>query len=285
MILTNNSNMQSSVLKMLIVFVVIISLFILLFIIYCIYSFFVNKVKDHSDLYKKLINLNNEYSLIFYNKIDKIKNYYKNCDSKQKYDRLIHNFNKVFQDYMEDKLHYYSDLLKKIAENRINHQHYLSKYSKLYFISQKETVKGSGVPYKFYLSIEKKLYLKNKLKPVLDFSISIYITYTSPAGRNYYEDYHNYSLNDIQCWIPKIRDAINYRQTQEYQRKNERKKVTPSIRYDVIKRDNNICQICKADDVKLHVDHIIPISKGGKSILSNLQTLCETCNLGKSNKI
>ncbi len=36
--------------------------------------------------------------------------------------------------------------------------------------------------------------------------------------------------------------------------------------------------------VKLHVDHIKPVSRGGKSVMSNLQTLCEDCNCGKGNK-
>ncbi len=32
-----------------------------------------------------------------------------------------------------------------------------------------------------------------------------------------------------------------------------------------------------------HIDHIKPWSKGGETVLENLQTLCATCNLGKSN--
>lgn len=43
--------------------------------------------------------------------------------------------------------------------------------------------------------------------------------------------------------------------------------------------------IGKEDDVTLEVEHIIPVSKGGKTGMKNLQTLCETCNRGKSNKI
>ncbi len=36
--------------------------------------------------------------------------------------------------------------------------------------------------------------------------------------------------------------------------------------------------------VELHVDHIHPWSKGGKTVIENLQTLCSDCNLGKSDK-
>lgn len=40
----------------------------------------------------------------------------------------------------------------------------------------------------------------------------------------------------------------------------------------------------KQDGVKLHVDHIVPVSRGGKSVMGNLQTLCEDCNCGKGNR-
>lgn len=67
----------------------------------------------------------------------------------------------------------------------------------------------------------------------------------------------------------------------------ERRLLTPGLRYDILARDNFACKICGRtanDNVKLHVDHIHPISKGGKTIPENLQTLCQDCNLGKSNK-
>ena len=38
------------------------------------------------------------------------------------------------------------------------------------------------------------------------------------------------------------------------------------------------------DEVGLHVDHIISISKCGKTVPSNLQVLCSKCNGSKSNK-
>ena len=68
----------------------------------------------------------------------------------------------------------------------------------------------------------------------------------------------------------------------------QRRLMTDSLRYDILVRDGFRCKICgasAADGVKLHVDHILPVSKGGKTVESNLRTLCERCNLGKSNKI
>lgn len=44
------------------------------------------------------------------------------------------------------------------------------------------------------------------------------------------------------------------------------------------------CGRGREDGVKLHVDHIVPVSRGGKSVMSNLQTLCEDCNCGKGNR-
>jgi len=60
------------------------------------------------------------------------------------------------------------------------------------------------------------------------------------------------------------------------------------LRYHVLKRDNFKCSICgrspaKDPNIELHIDHIIPWSKGGETVIENLRTLCSDCNLGKSN--
>lgn len=61
------------------------------------------------------------------------------------------------------------------------------------------------------------------------------------------------------------------------------------LRYEVLKRDRFRCLLCGASPAThlgcvLHVDHITPWSRGGKTLVENLRALCETCNLGKSAK-
>jgi len=62
-----------------------------------------------------------------------------------------------------------------------------------------------------------------------------------------------------------------------------REPLSKRIRFEVFKRDGFTCQYCgkKAPEVVLHVDHITPVSKGGKNDLLNLVTSCSDCNLGK----
>ena len=71
------------------------------------------------------------------------------------------------------------------------------------------------------------------------------------------------------------------------QEQSERAKMTSAVRWQVLERDGFTCQACGATgpDVKLHVDHKIPIAKGGKTTLDNLHVLCAPCNLGKRDKM
>ena len=62
--------------------------------------------------------------------------------------------------------------------------------------------------------------------------------------------------------------------------------VPDSIRYKVLKADKQRCALCgiTAKDRMLDVDHILPLSRGGKSTEDNLQVLCSKCNRSKGNK-
>jgi hypothetical protein len=70
----------------------------------------------------------------------------------------------------------------------------------------------------------------------------------------------------------------------------QKRAVSLRKRIIVLARDNYKCVKCGASpgkdkNVLLHVDHIIPFSRGGSCNVQNLQTLCESCNLGKGNRL
>jgi diadenosine tetraphosphate (Ap4A) HIT family hydrolase len=62
--------------------------------------------------------------------------------------------------------------------------------------------------------------------------------------------------------------------------------VSGSTRYEVLKRAKYRCELCGAHETQaaLHIDHIIPRSKGGSDDLSNFQTLCMSCNTSKRDR-
>lgn len=58
------------------------------------------------------------------------------------------------------------------------------------------------------------------------------------------------------------------------------------LRFRVLQRDRFSCQGCGASPAvsagtELHIDHVVPWSRGGETRIENLRTLCSRCNLGK----
>ncbi len=57
-------------------------------------------------------------------------------------------------------------------------------------------------------------------------------------------------------------------------------KIGKRLRTAVFERDAYRCRHCGAH-TDLHLDHVVPESKGGPSTIDNLQTLCGPCNRRK----
>ena len=63
--------------------------------------------------------------------------------------------------------------------------------------------------------------------------------------------------------------------------------IEPINKNEILRKQNNKCVYCKTDLSKTekHLDHIVPISKGGAEIQENMQYLCRACNLDKRDEI
>ncbi|WP_413251391.1 HNH endonuclease [Tomitella gaofuii] len=55
-----------------------------------------------------------------------------------------------------------------------------------------------------------------------------------------------------------------------------------ALRATVLKRDGYRCRFCGGGG-RLEVDHVVPWSAGGADVISNLRTLCQSCNQTRSN--
>lgn len=81
------------------------------------------------------------------------------------------------------------------------------------------------------------------------------------------------------------RDAMRTQAAQEIIRSlHGRVSLSKKKRYEILARDNFRCRYCGASadsGAVLHVDHVVPFSRGGSDSDSNLVASCEDCNLGK----
>ena len=71
-------------------------------------------------------------------------------------------------------------------------------------------------------------------------------------------------------------------------RQEQKRNIPKKLHLKVWQRDNHKCRICGRSpainpETVLHIDHIMPFSKGGKTELENLRTLCAECDRGKGN--
>ena len=57
------------------------------------------------------------------------------------------------------------------------------------------------------------------------------------------------------------------------------------LKVQVLMRDGNKCRLCgvTVTGENIHFDHILAWSKGGETVLENMQVLCELHNLAKGN--
>jgi 5-methylcytosine-specific restriction endonuclease McrA len=72
----------------------------------------------------------------------------------------------------------------------------------------------------------------------------------------------------------------------EYRRRQAVKAGEKISREQVFKRDKGICGICgKKISGPWHVDHVIPIARGGRHVNENVQASHPLCNQKKGSKI
>lgn len=235
-------------------------------------------VREKSRSYQAILNINRKYS--FY-RIPPVHVITRTCANKTMYDAPVYNY--VLR-CIGENLPEYQKLVQYAKENETNDRQYDRDLSNVPDYLSESELHELGVPENLGRNIEKRICKDAMLYPVTRFLVRCEVRYTSPGGRNSYYKDECYNFEEIQQIIEAAKEEKYRKESAEYQRS----KMSPSLRYEVMRRDGFRCVLCgrsaKEDHVQLHVDHIRPVSKGGKTELPNLRTLCQDCNLGKSDR-
>lgn len=238
-------------------------------------------VKSQSICIQSVKKLNSNQKFVKFDAHQRFKRY---CNSKPQLDNFNIDNHMLLQ--IEDSPDYFSNMIKATKSNRQKYLQYEQQYSDILNNRFKrydyaKITANSIIDEDEFKTMELSECQNIKLNPNKDFTIELIVCYTSPRGRNSYSKTFKFNFNDIKHYLDEFNKIQQNRESALYQRQL----MTPKMRYNIMKRDGFKCVICgrsQNDGAKLHVDHIKPVSKGGKTVESNLRTLCDMCNLGKS---
>lgn len=99
------------------------------------------------------------------------------------------------------------------------------------------------------------------------------------------------SLEHNPRWLGGISLQRGYSAIHENRRRAEKAKSTTHFTRDeweeLKKHHRHTCLMCGISEplIKLTIDHIIPLSRGGHDGIENIQPLCKSCNSSKHNKV
>lgn len=73
--------------------------------------------------------------------------------------------------------------------------------------------------------------------------------------------------------------------TETKKQRNISRNIPQKVKFEVLNRDNQVCQVCRTNIAynEVNFDHIIPWPRGGSSEVSNVRILCESCNKSRGN--
>jgi len=217
-----------------------------------------------------------------------------------------HNFQISDDEYLAD-IKRVAELLQKNTVTNTEYRKY-GKYNasklSLRFGSWKNALESSGLsPTGYNISISdidlleeiERIWMKQGRQPttndikagVSQYGLTTYLRHFG-SWRKALEAFVRY-INTEEPTLPaKQPDVVSIQKSNTVSPKHKTNRdVNLRLRFLVMKRDNFKCCICGASpakdpSVELHIDHVIPWSKGGETVIENLQTLCSKCNLGKS---
>lgn len=264
---------------------IIITVSIVLLCLYFWQRKYDNFILQNSLCLKQLKEINSRYKFNQNISFDQYHTY----DNENFYDTIS------CEDYLIYQLQYIgkqvSAQIKNISENKKLYSNYLNE-AKTVSEFGRFSAPIKNLNLEKLIAKEKKCLRKNLLqKPTTQFVLTITLYCSTINGLIYDRKTAVFYDSDIFTLIKKLNNKngtfYNDREIWNAICRVERGKVSNKMRFSIYERDGYRCCKCGISDryANLEIDHIIPISKGGKSTYDNLQTLCHKCNVEKGDSI
>lgn len=265
----------------LIIFVAIIVAVLVLVIVFASINYrYRIFVSDHSLAIRELMTINKKYSFLTVSSF----NYEHSYDNENFYDEISP------RDYLTYQLIYDQRKVTPVLKNARTNKETYKRYFKEIGTLKMGEYDTDQLPKnaKRLEKMERKVFNEKTLSPNIDLYIYVRLTLTNIEGRYRTSKRKVFDSDEILDII----NHLNQKRGDFYLDENiwksickvERGKVTNRMRFAIYKRDGNRCRKCGRRSNNLEIDHILPISKGGKSTMDNLQTLCSCCNAEKGNR-
>lgn len=264
---------------------ILIGIIALVAVVYIIVSdAYITFVHRNSILISRLNELNKQFT--FYPSVS--------FDQKYTYDNEKFYNSISPEDFLIYQLQFISHKVKKqiylMELNCKKYKEYISAV-KAINVSGKYNKSTKGYIVKILNYYERQAYKNYIQSPSIEFYLTVRLYLSKINGEVYMRKSAQFSV----AQVTELIDRLNNKNGSFYRDRGvwdaicrvERGKVSNKLRFAVYKRDEYRCRYCHRSEswVQLEVDHIIPISKGGKSTIDNLQTLCHDCNVKKGDKI
>lgn len=241
-------------------------------------------VKANSKRIKQLNEINSRYDFCYYNNFDQHytydnANFFNNVTCE---DFLLYQLQTVWEEV--------SSQIKRINYNRKQYPLYLEELNGVADLEQFEADFGELNSSKVYEYEKRIADTLVRPKPPTKFTIKVELYNSDLKGKLLDMKSDEFSAKDISLLIKKLNkkngDYFCDKTVWDTLCKVERSMVSNKLRFAIYERDGRKCCCCGASQksTRLEIDHIIPISRGGKSTPDNLQTLCHRCNYAKRDR-
>jgi 5-methylcytosine-specific restriction endonuclease McrA len=103
-------------------------------------------------------------------------------------------------------------------------------------------------------------------------------------SREWYRENKTRKLETSKAWKTPDKASVIYH-TRRAKLKGNGASLAISEWQEILRKYGNKCLCCGRKDVKLTMDHVVPISLGGTHTADNVQPLCQSCNSAKGTKV